>query len=147
MRSFEEIYDDEPPEVARMLLLPHAEGGDPIAQFYLGHLCDEGSPRDQAAAVSWYERSSSGGYLEATHWLASHLYHGIGIQQDLSRALILLRSCAEAGLDASQWKLGQHLLSQQGAREEAVRWLKLAATQGHPAAIELLEQQSGENGA
>lgn len=137
-----DTYDNEPAELAWAKLLPLATAGDPIAQFYMGHLCDELSPRDQAQAVEWYRQSSDGGYLEGTHYLASFIYHGMGVQRDVEKALALFRQSAEAGLDASQWKLGQHYLSS-GAehRFEAVRWLRLAAAQGHTAARDLLAGQ------
>lgn len=134
----EAIYDDEEPSRARDLLLPEAESGNHAAQFYLGQLCAEENPKDDENAVAWYKRSAAGGYLLGIHYLASHMYFGLGTQQEVEEALKLFRSSAEAGLDASQWKLGQHLLSQSGAREEGLRWLELAARQGHPAAIELL---------
>jgi TPR repeat protein len=143
MQSFEDIYYDEEPGQAYRLLLVHAEAGNAEAQFYVGHLCDESSPRRQAEAVEWYRRSSQGGFLEATHWFASHLYFGMGVAQDVPRALSLFRNCAEAGLDASQWKLGQHLLGIEGALEEALMWLRRAAEQGHTGATELLQTSEG----
>lgn len=138
MATFEDTYLDEEPVVAYRLLLPHAEAGNAEAQFYIGQLCDEPSSPVQGSPVEWYQRASDGGYIEATHWLASHLYFGMGVPQDIPRALALFRACAMAGLDASQWKLGQHLLTEAGSRNEAIDWLKRAAAQGHPAAAELL---------
>lgn len=143
MVSFEDIYYDEEQETAFRLLLPHAEAGSAEAQFYVGQLYDERSPEEQGAAVEWYERASNGGYIEATHWLASHLYFGMGVPQDIPRALALFRTCAKAGLDASQWKLGQHLLAEAASKNEAIEWLKLAAAQGHTAAAELLYEHTG----
>jgi uncharacterized protein len=143
MLSFEDIYYDEEPETAYRLLLPHAEAGNAEAQFYVGQLCEERSPEVQERAVEWYQRASNGGYIEATHRLASHLYFGIGVAQDISRALALFRECAQAGLDASQWKLGQHLLGEAVSKNEAIEWLNLAAAQGHTAAAELLKEHAG----
>ena len=137
--EIEDVYHDSELEAAREILMPLAEGGDPIAQFYVGHLCDEETPSNQAAALAWYKKSSDGGYLEGTHYLASFLYHGFGAPPDVDLACLLLERAANQGLDASQWKLGQHLLQSPSRRSEAVHWLSLAAEQGHPAAIELLE--------
>jgi len=139
-----DLYHDEAPETAWDRLLPLANAGDPVAQFYMGHLCDELSPRDQEQAHAWYQKSSDGGFLEGTHYLASFTYHGMGTLRDIETALLLFRRSAEAGLDASQWKLGQHLLQSEEDHEEAIRWLKLAAAQGHPAAIDLLHE-NGED--
>ena len=139
-----DVYYDEPAEMARAKLLPLATAGDPVAQFYMGHLCDELSPSDQEQAYGWYCKSSDGGFLEGTHYLASFTYHGMGTPRDVARALVLFRKSAEAGLDASQWKLGQHLLSSIEGRDEAIRWLSRAAAQGHTAAADLL-RESGED--
>jgi uncharacterized protein len=147
MASFEDIFHDEEPETAYRFLLPHAEAGSAEAQFYVGQLCDERSPEEQERAVEWYQRASNGGCTEATHWLASHLYFGIGVPQDVPRALALFRDCAKAGLDASQWKLGQHLLTESASKNEAIEWLRLAAAQGHAAAAELLCQHAGDTSA
>ena len=134
----EDIYHDLEPEEARGRLLELAESGDHEAEFYLGHLADERSPRDPVGALAWYKKAAAGGSLEAKHWVASFTYHGMGTDQDILGAVRLLRECADAGLDASQWKLGQHLLQSPENRAEAVRWLTAAANQGHAGAIELL---------
>jgi TPR repeat protein len=137
--QIESIYDDEEPSHAWEILAPVAEGGNAVAQFYLGHLCDEASPPNREAALEWYRKASDGGFLEGTHYLASFIYFGFGTAQDTEEALRLFRIAAEAGLDSSQWKLGQHLLGEPSRREEAIGWLTPAANQGHPAAIELLK--------
>jgi TPR repeat protein len=134
------IYEEEPPEKARALLIPLAEGGNAVAQFYLGHLCDEESPRDQVAAVEWYRKSSANGYDEATFFLASFKYFGLGTPQDTDGALRIFRQLAEGGLDAAQWKLGQHLAASAETREEGLSWLRRAAEQGHPAAQKQLSE-------
>ena len=139
-QEIENVYDTEEPTTARSILLPFAEAGDPVAQFYMGHLCDEDEPSDKEAALGWYRKSSEGGFLDGTHFLASFTYYGFGTAQDIDEALRLFRSAAEAGLADSQWKLGQHLLSVSPSRDEAISWLKRAASQGHPAAIELLQE-------
>jgi TPR repeat protein len=139
--SAEDIYLDEEPEVARSLLLQRAASGDPDAEFYLGHLAEEESPPNREHALQWYMKAAAAGHLEATHWAASFTYFGMGTVQDVDTAISMFRSCAEAGLDASQWKLGQHLLSVPGRREEGLGWLLRAAAQGHTGAIELLASE------
>jgi uncharacterized protein len=145
--QIEAIYDDEDPARASELLAPVAEAGDAIAQFYMGHLCEEASPPNREAAIAWYRKASDGGYVEGTHYLASFTYFGFGTTQDIDEALRLFRVAAEAGLDASQWKLGQHLMNQPGGREEAIGWLNRAASQGHPASIDLLAEAQRERDA
>lgn len=146
-KQIEAIYDNEEPSRAWEMLYSIAEGGDAVAQFYLGHLCDEASPPNREAAIEWYRKSSDGGYVDGTHYLASFIYFGFGTPQDIEEALRLFRIAAEAGLDASQWKLGQHLLGESSRREEALGWLTRAASQGHPAAIELLAEAQRERDA
>lgn len=138
MTAAENIYYDADPEEAHVQLLELATNGDHEAEFYLGHLEEEGSPPNAVGALAWYRKAAEGGFLEAKHWVASFLYHGMGTAQDIPTAVSLLRECAETGLDASQWKLGQHLLQSPASRAEALSWLKLAASQGHTGATELL---------
>ncbi len=142
--QIEAIYNDEEPDVARGLLLPEAELGNPIAQFYVGQLCAEESPRNDEVAVGWFRKSAVAGYPVGIHYLASHMYFGFGTPQDIEGALKLFREAALLGLDASQWKLGQHLLSQPGHRDETLEWLRLAAAQGHGAARALLDGDFGD---
>lgn len=140
MTAAEDIYYDLAPEEARERLLELAGDGDHEAEFYLGHLADESSPRNPVEALVWYKKAAAGGLLEAKHWVASFTYHGMGTSQDVLAAVRLLRECAEAGLDSSQWKLGQHLLQFPENTTEALRWLTAAASQGHTGAIELLAE-------
>lgn len=102
LEQIESIYDDEEPNKARDLLLPEATNGNPVAQFYLGQLCAEENPRDDEGAVAWFKKSAASGYEPGVHYLASHLYFGIGISQDIEEALKLFRTSAEGGFDASQ---------------------------------------------
>jgi len=138
--SPEDIYYDLDAAEAHEQLLALALAGDHEAEFYMGHLADEASPQDQATALAWYRKSAAGGHLEAQHWTASFMYHGMGTVQDVAGAVALLRECAEAGLDSSCWKLGQHLLQFPESRDEAFHWLKLAASKGHSGAIDLLAE-------
>jgi TPR repeat protein len=141
----EDIYYDLPPEEAEERLLELAERGDHEAEFYLGHLADESLSGDPVGAFAWYTKAAAGGLLEAKHWVASFTYHGMGTSQDVAAAVRLFRECAEAGLDTSQWKLGQHLLQFPQSRAEALRWLDAAANQGHTGAFELLAKAGGRD--
>jgi uncharacterized protein len=136
----EDIYYDEAPERAEELLGSLAASGDADAMFYLGHLAGESSPREEVEALKWYTAAAEAGHLEGAHWMASYLYHGFGANRDVSRALKVFEMCAVRGLDASQWKLGQHYLATGERRNEAVKWLRLAAAQGHPDATRLLAE-------
>jgi TPR repeat protein len=142
--EIEDIYETWEAKTARAVLTPLAEAGNPVAQFYLGHLCDEETPPDRKDALTWYRKSSEGGYLRGTHYLASFIYHGIGVRQNIVEALQLFRAAAVAGLDLSQWHLGAHFLNEPGHRDEAIDWLQRAAAQGNQLAIDLLKEASGE---
>ena len=135
----EAVYEEESSEVALANLLPLAESGNAVAQLYVGHLIEEESIANRPAALAWYRRSSEGGNLDGTHYLASYLYHGFGTGPDLDEALRLFRRAAEAGVAASQWALGRHLAVSPETRAEGVQWLTKAAAQGHPDAKEILE--------
>jgi TPR repeat protein len=139
----EDIYYDLDAADARVKLLELAATGDHEAEFYLGHLADEQSPRDQAGALDWYKKAAAGGFLEAKHWMASFMYHGMGTAQDIEGAVAVFRECAAAGHDASRWKLGQHLLQFPEHHDEAIHWLQLAASHGHDGAIEILQKGGG----
>ena len=141
----EDIYYDLAPEEAQERLLELAGSGNHEAEFYLGHLADESSIDGAAGALVWYKKSAAGGLLEAKHYVASFTYHGMGTGQNVLAAVRLFRECAEAGLDASQWKLGQHLLQFPECRVEALHWLTAAAGQGHTGAIELLTEAGGRD--
>jgi uncharacterized protein len=136
----EDIYYDETPERAKDLLAALAASGNVDAMFFLGHLAGESSPRDEVDALRWYTAAAEANHLEGAHWMASYLYHGFGATQDVPRALEVLEACAVRGLDISQWKLGQHYLATGERREDAVRWLRLAAKQGHTDAGRLLAE-------
>lgn len=43
MTAASDIYEDAEPELARARLLTLAAGGDHEAEFYLGHLAEEGA--------------------------------------------------------------------------------------------------------
>jgi TPR repeat protein len=137
--EIEDSYNDDSTDIAWTRIQPLAEAGNPVAQFYMGHLCDE--VRDQSGAVAWYRKAAEQGYLPAKHYLASFIYYGMGTSQDIQAALALFREAGEQGDDASQWRLGAHLISDPRTREEGLTWLRRARAQGHIGAIELLAKE------
>ena len=138
-QELEFIYGSETPDVARTRIEPLANGGNPIAQFYMGHLCDEAG--DETSAVNWYRKASNSDYLPAKHFLASFMYYGLGTDQDVPRALLLFREAAERGYADSQCRLGLYLLESADTRAEALTWLRKARSQGHMAAIQTLAKE------
>jgi ribosomal protein S18 acetylase RimI-like enzyme len=145
--SPEDIYESllEDPDEARTRLLALAAQGNHEAEFYLGHLADEQSPRDQAGALAWYQKSAAGGFLDARHYVASFMYHGMGTAQDVPGALVMFRQCAEAGQPDSCWRLGNHFLQFPEHRAEAIHWLQRAVELGHLGAVESLAEAGVES--
>jgi S1-C subfamily serine protease len=69
--------------------LPMAEGGNPVAQFFVGVIFDNGQsvPVDHAAAVGWYQRAAEQGHPFAQLRLAQMLNVGEGGARDQRQSL------------------------------------------------------------
>lgn len=67
---------------------PLAEQGDPIAQFRLGSLYENGDgvPRDFAKARQWYEKAAAQGEAKAQFYLGIQSAYGEGGSRDLVQA-------------------------------------------------------------
>ena len=67
---------------------PLAEQGDPIAQFRLGSLYENGDgvPRDFAKARQWYEKAAAQGEAKAQFYLGIQSAYGEGGPRDLVQA-------------------------------------------------------------
>jgi uncharacterized protein len=86
--EIEAIFEDSSPEEAMRLLSPLAEGGHPVAQFYVGELhgLGDGVPRDEAAALHWYLKSAASGYARAHHYIGVCYKIGMGCEPDAALA-------------------------------------------------------------
>ncbi|MCS7183516.1 MAG: sel1 repeat family protein [Thermoanaerobaculum sp.] len=128
---------------AQTLLRPLAEGGDPQAQFLLGHLLELGlggqaNPRE---AVSWWEKASGQGHVESTFRLGLAYLDGRGVDPDPRRGVELLRQAANLLYHPAEAALGKALLLQAlgpGHVPEGLRWLACAAEAGDREAAELV---------
>jgi uncharacterized protein len=69
--------------------LPLAEGGNPVAQFYIAVMFDNGQSVvvDHTTAAGWYRRAAAQGHGDAQLRLASMLRGGEGVATDLREAL------------------------------------------------------------
>jgi TPR repeat protein len=87
------------------------------------------------------------GSTQAQYFMGFAYEHGnpdLGIQQDQDTARQYYRSCAAVGNLSCQFRLGDLILSQAGARDrdifQALAWLELASDQGEPQAKLLLDR-------
>ena len=76
-----------------------AENGDPIAEFTLGYLYEQGKgvPQDYRQAVEFYRAAAQQGHATAENNLASMYLHGRGVAKSLREAINWYRASAEHG--------------------------------------------------
>ena len=92
-------YDRSNYDTALKVWLSQAEGGDKVAQTYVGEVYERGLgiEPDYALAAKWYQKAADQGYASAQINLG-HLYEkGLGVPQDKTLALSWYRKAA--GLD------------------------------------------------
>jgi hypothetical protein len=118
---------------AMELLRPLAEKGDPVAEFMLGNMYDNGHgvPQDDAAAMAWYRKAAGQGSKGAAAGLGRMYETGRGVPVDDAAAATWYRTAADQGVSAAQFNLGNLCASGRGVPQdyvEAYKWLDLAAT-------------------
>jgi hypothetical protein len=82
-------YDRADYKTALRVWLPQAEGGDPIAQTYVGEIYERGlgvAP-DHATAVQWYRKAAEQGYSRAQINLGALYEQGLGVDKDATTAI------------------------------------------------------------
>ena len=145
--------------------LPACLGQTRLAHYLFGAaraaatLLDHGGTRDVARAMSLWEEAAGQGDVEAMDRCGHHIEgtEVAGVPQDLAK-VVRCGAAARSGHAAFQYTLG--LLYLTGvhaptvAHDEArgARWLRAAATQGHPTAAWVLDvsdarRHAGETGA
>jgi len=94
-------YDRANIATALKVWLPAAQGGDKVAQTYVGEIYEKGTGTapDYAAAASWYRKAADQGYSRALINLGFLYEQGLGVQKDPSMALQLYRKAG--GLEGS----------------------------------------------
>jgi len=127
----------------RQFYLPRARQGDVSAQYFLGHIYQNGIGVriDKAEAAAWFGRAAEGGHGPAQYRLAVMLQIGDGVERDPARALDLYRQAASAGLLEAQFNLAQMI--ERGDGTEAAPWVakemyEVAAEEGMPEAMRAL---------
>ena len=125
---------------AREIWTELSDNGDPVAQFNLGVLYDEGLgiPADPAKARSLWQRAATAGLTRAVHNLAlleiDQASQGKG---DLKAARALLEQAAEAGHSSARYSLGkmyEYGLGVDADATVAVQHISVAAEAGLPRA-------------
>lgn len=112
-----------------------ADRGEPIAQYNLGLLYEDGKgvAQDYARAADWYRRAAEQGHASAQLNLG-HLYdQGLGVAKDLALAADWYRKAAEQGDALAQDSLGYLYENGRGVPKdyaEAAAWYRKAADQG-----------------
>lgn len=125
-------------------LLKKAEAGDPKAQLQIAGAYEGGRGIEKNLDVSleWLKKSASQGYPLANTALGAKYLEGIGVNKDPKKALELFQLAADKGCVGGQYNLGSCYYNGYGVStndQEAFRWIKKAAEQKNPEAINLLK--------
>lgn len=96
-------------EQIRRFYLPRAQAGDATAQYYLGHMYQNGLgvEPDKKAAADWFARAAEQNDARALYRLAVMLQTGDGVAKDAARALKLYRRAAEQGVLEAYFNMAQ----------------------------------------
>lgn len=96
-------------EQIRRFYLPRAQAGDATAQYYLGHMYQNGLgvTVDKQAAAEWFGRAADQNDPRALYRLAVMLQTGDGIPKAPSRALALYRRAAQQGVPEAYFNMAQ----------------------------------------
>lgn len=125
---------------ARKMYYRGVELGDPASMRQLGVRGLESEDEEtRKAGVLLLEEAVLKGDLDAKYHLGLACLKGRGMDQDVGRAIQLLREPAEAGDPKSQFWLAS-AYAEQGKTEDARKWLEAAAEQGSKQALDLLKQ-------
>lgn len=133
------------------LIVPLAEDGDALAQFWLGSLYRFGVdelPQDLPEAASWLRLAAQQGYPEAQFMLGQMFDDGLGVPQDYVEAANWYRRAALQDHSESQYNLARKYELGQGIQQDFVQaqmWLNILAAR--TADMELRERAISHNGA
>ena len=113
-----------------------AESGDIIAQYHVGmmYIYADDIERDLSVGVKWLERAASNNYTLAVVNLANLYFWGYGVEKSDILGFEYLKKGAELGNTDAQFMLSQKLLDKESRYydcDEGLRWIKVAAGQGH----------------
>lgn len=112
-----------------------AETNEVTAQYYLGHIYDEGIgvAKNPVEAFNWMKPAAQQGMARAQNYLGWMYENGAGVAQDYSEAAKSYRLAAEQGYAMAQNNLGWLYKRGLGVPEdqvEAMKWFQKSADQG-----------------
>ncbi len=118
-----------------------AERGDARAQYLLGktYLNNQGTAKDLALAIEWFEKAASQGNADAQFALGLIYLTGRGAVQHYEVAFQWFEKAAMQNHAEAQYRLGTMLRNGDGVAEDKVKayvWFNLAAAQGHDRAAD-----------
>ena len=111
-------YDRANYATSMLVWLPQAEGGDPMAQVYVGEIYEKGLGRapDYAEAAKWYQKAADQKFARGQLNLAYLYEQGLGVPKDPLKALNLYR--LGAGINDDSLVLASEL---EGVRSDLQR--------------------------
>jgi TPR repeat protein len=109
-----------------------AEKGDPVAQYNVGVMYDEGTgiKRDAGKVVNWWQKAADQGHSGAQHNLAL-LYIERGGEEDFVNAASLLERASANGFVFSQYSLAKLFSTGLGVSKDNTRALDLFLKAGN----------------
>jgi len=120
-----------------------AEYGNAQAQYFLADMLmrGQGTRKNRSEALKWMHKSADGGFAPAQVALGLRYQFGHGVPKDMVRAHALFLKAAESGNADGQYFVA--VLSAIGLgttkdRQAALRWFRLAKSNGFPVPAELL---------
>lgn len=120
-------------------LFPLAEKGDPLSQFKLGTLYDEGLgvEQDAAKAAFWWRRAGAKGHRDALFNLAMLYTQGDGVEKSDEKAGKILQRLIREGKRDAEIDIMVIAMNFFNGRvpsdwEMAVEWIRKAAAKGDP---------------
>ncbi|MGI9012629.1 MAG: tetratricopeptide repeat protein [Phycisphaerales bacterium] len=127
----EKLYLDENYTEAMAVLLPLAEQGSEIAQFYVARMHERGygTPENAQEAVRWYTRSAQSRNTSSLYNLGRMYRDGLGVTPDLAKTLDLWYLASIYGHATAQNDLGAAFATGDGRMKnliEAFAWFTLA---------------------
>jgi TPR repeat protein len=131
------------PERSALTLQWLANQGVINAQLMFGRrlLESDGTTKNSAVALAWFERAGKQGSAEGTMMVGRCLEHGWGTTADAGQAFSCYAYAAKLGNDWAQYNVANMYLDGNGVERDAERaahWYAQAANLGHARAMNLL---------
>ena len=128
---------------------PLAEGGDRVAQYYMGKIFEntidystkETENEEYRQVAYWFGLASQNGYPPAQFELSGLYLSGTGVPEDDNKGFDLFRQSATNGYAEAQYFLGIEYFSGKNVKQddtEGAYWIQLSAEQGYEFAQSLL---------